>query len=496
MKRLICEMCGGTDLVKQDGVFVCQNCGMKYSVEEAKKMMVEVEGTVKVDNSEKLKNLYQTARRYRDQDNNESAAKYYDMILAEDPDSWEALFYSVYCNAWTCTIAGMSVAISKVTNCVSDVYELINKNETPEDTLRYGEEVNNKCKYMSDSFKAIAKNHYDNIDSSIRDNYYSEYEQRVSAAKDLWDTSIRFWSSLKYIIKLSEARISNGSVEEVYDEILLKAVEAFGNDDKSEAIALSNSLYMRIPSSPAACLAKAIAYATYPMDTDLTLLRKAAEYEITEEDKKRIEAIKDYAGILLCAAAAQDNYDAVTYLLDLGIDANAKYESYTALWYVRQGSSDAAILEADTKIAKVLLDHGASINVKEPLFGEDLFSSNTAEPIAKLILEKYPDATRGSSGSFSSSGSSSGGCYVATAVYGSYDCPQVWTLRRYRDYTLAESWYGRAFIRTYYAVSPTLVKWFGDTQWFKNMWKPKLDRMVENLRAEGVEDTPYEDKAW
>ena len=25
------------------------------------------------------------------------------------------------------------------------------------------------------------------------------------------------------------------------------------------------------------------------------------------------------------------------------------------------------------------------------------------------------------------------GCYVATCVYGSYDCPQVWTLRRYRD---------------------------------------------------------------
>ena len=38
-------------------------------------------------------------------------------------------------------------------------------------------------------------------------------------------------------------------------------------------------------------------------------------------------------------------------------------------------------------------------------------------------------------------GNSSGGCYVATAVYGSYDCPQVWTLRRYRDDTLAETWY-------------------------------------------------------
>ncbi len=88
------------------------------------------------------------------------------------------------------------------------------------------------------------------------------------------------------------------------------------------------------------------------------------------------------------------------------------------------------------------------------------------------------------------------GCYVATAVYGSYDCPEVWTLRRYRDYDLAETWHGRVFIHTYYAVSPTLVKWFGHTEWFKNMWKGKLDRMVKNLQAKGYEDTPYEDRKW
>ncbi|MBR5272224.1 MAG: hypothetical protein IKU25_02365 [Clostridia bacterium] len=89
-----------------------------------------------------------------------------------------------------------------------------------------------------------------------------------------------------------------------------------------------------------------------------------------------------------------------------------------------------------------------------------------------------------------------GGCYVATAVYGSYDCPQVWTLRRYRDDTLAATWYGRAFVKTYYAISPTLVKWFGDTEWFKKMWKGKLDRMVNKLNESGVEDTPYDDKQW
>lgn len=96
----------------------------------------------------------------------------------------------------------------------------------------------------------------------------------------------------------------------------------------------------------------------------------------------------------------------------------------------------------------------------------------------------------------SANSTSSGGCYVATAVYGSYDCPQVWTLRRFRDNTLAATWYGRAFIRSYYAISPTLVKWFGHTEWFKNMWKGTLDRMVGNLNAQGVENTPYNDKNW
>ena len=62
MKQLTCEMCGSTDLMKQDGVFVCQTCGTKYSVEEAKKMMVEgtidVQASVNLDATEKLHNYY------------------------------------------------------------------------------------------------------------------------------------------------------------------------------------------------------------------------------------------------------------------------------------------------------------------------------------------------------------------------------------------------------------------------------------------------------
>lgn len=105
-------------------------------------------------------------------------------------------------------------------------------------------------------------------------------------------------------------------------------------------------------------------------------------------------------------------------------------------------------------------------------------------PVNKEVFSTLPEKSK------------SGGCYVATAVYGSYDCSEVWTLRRYRDCTLAKTWYGRAFIKTYYVISPTLVKWFGHTEWFKRMWQGKLDRMVAKLQANGVESTPYEDKNW
>lgn len=89
---------------------------------------------------------------------------------------------------------------------------------------------------------------------------------------------------------------------------------------------------------------------------------------------------------------------------------------------------------------------------------------------------------------------SSSGCYVATAVYGSYDCPEVWTLSRFRDRTLSETWYGRLFIRFYYAVSPVAVKYFGNMRWFKNMFKKPLDKLVQTLNSKGFENTPYYDQ--
>lgn len=43
MKRIVCELCEGTEFTKENGFFVCQGCGIRYSLAEAKGLLHEVE---------------------------------------------------------------------------------------------------------------------------------------------------------------------------------------------------------------------------------------------------------------------------------------------------------------------------------------------------------------------------------------------------------------------------------------------------------------------
>lgn len=83
------------------------------------------------------------------------------------------------------------------------------------------------------------------------------------------------------------------------------------------------------------------------------------------------------------------------------------------------------------------------------------------------------------------------GCYIATYTYGSYDCPEVWMLRRFRDDTLAENILGRLFIRIYYFTSPKLISIFGDSNWFRKLSYKLLNPFVRKLKSRGYSDKPY-----
>lgn len=218
-----------------------------------------------------------------------------------------------------------------------------------------------------------------------------------------------------------------------------------------------------------------------------TVFSNIKEKEISDSEKKEIYT--EIANKMISAAktfhqSAMDSY--------LHTDATTNLHSQAASWMV---SAVDMITNTAIKIEQIFNDKELALTVYKAAFNlackcKFLTMNLNRGIIANSIKAIDPTFDEKEEKKKAS------GCYVATAVYGSYDCPQVWTLRRFRDDTLAASWYGRLFIRLYYAVSPTLVRWFGETEWFRNLWKPKLDRLVEKLRAEGVEDTPYNDKPW
>ncbi len=191
------------------------------------------------------------------------------------------------------------------------------------------------------------------------------------------------------------------------------------------------------------------------------------------------------------------NY-AMQYMSNIMTTASIEGEIYTKLVDIFEDDSDVMNSFGINLLKRRLSELAAGNNSKivdRFVATIQKYDPEYVKP-AKFDVQDVPNTSNTNTDKNVNNTQKSGGCYVATAVYGSYDCPEVWTLRRYRDYTLAETWYGRMFIRTYYAISPTLVKWFGHTKWFKKMWQGKLDKMVAKLQSEGVKSTPYEDRKW
>lgn len=94
----------------------------------------------------------------------------------------------------------------------------------------------------------------------------------------------------------------------------------------------------------------------------------------------------------------------------------------------------------------------------------------TSEKEAVATLPTTPKAT--------------GGCYIATAVYGSYDAPEVMVLREFRDERLRRTALGRAFIATYYALSPAMARRLPRHRTLSAQIRGVLDFVVDRLRSE------------
>ena len=250
----------------------------------------------------------------------------------------------------------------------------------------------------------------------------------------------------------------------------------------------------------------------YEADEEITALRKTAADAIEKanynigliymDDRKwddvlkYVEKAESVQAKILRGLARFEKLDVNNAFPDLVLVLESEYENLDKNLVEESLYAIAARALASywrEGIGGISMDLNTAANILEKVASH--MKDNIYRDLVLEDLKKLEERRKSSpSVTGSSSDSSTGGCYVATAVYGSYECPEVWTLRRYRDYKLAENWYGRLFIRIYYAVSPTVVKWFGKTAWFNHFWREKLDYMVDNLQEKGFESIPYEDK--
>lgn len=378
MKALTCEMCGSTEIVRQDGLYVCQACGTKYSIEDAKKMMsddtVSIKGTVKIDNSGELPNLIKLGESALEAGNPQEALSYANRILELDSSLYRGWFLKMQATSGLATLQDLhsqeiiSLGLKTIEHASSDEEKI---------------EVYNFWLFTFNGLMCFC------IDQ-LYDNAY--------------------WQNCTEIYLSNKGAFGTGYAQD----------QCLANDEILNLIC--NQL------------------------NSLIGLRLAIPHETVAANEQ-----------------VADNALAVS-----------------ETWKFLQQAINGHFNIYDTSMSDEMLKFFVDAH-KEMTRGI---------PESKLkTIEENPDE------SIQMDNKKGGnGCYVATAVYGSYDCPEVWTLRRFRDYTLDETWYGKLFIKVYYALSPTFVRWFGASKTFKWLFSKPLNALVSYLHKKGVASSPYIDK--
>lgn len=172
MKSLVCDSCGGVDFLQGKGFYVCSACGTKIITEK---------------DDIKTENLLKAARQARSVGNWELAGGTYDKILAEDPENWEAVFFSSACRAYECVIANIVIAAQQTNaaalSALMLVAEKVNSHEEQNSAVA---EIATNCMVLGESMYNAAMKHYNGINNvSIQAKYRGEASSRVSAAFNL-----------------------------------------------------------------------------------------------------------------------------------------------------------------------------------------------------------------------------------------------------------------------------------------------------------------------
>ena len=118
MKKIVCELCECMEFTKEGGMFVCNGCGTKYTVEEVRGMMREVESAapavasaapvgampMRNPNEQQIDNMLILAATAFEANNNKEAETYCNQVIALDATAYKAWLLKGKAVGWQSTI--------------------------------------------------------------------------------------------------------------------------------------------------------------------------------------------------------------------------------------------------------------------------------------------------------------------------------------------------------------------------------------------------------
>jgi hypothetical protein len=137
-----------------------------------------------------------------------------------------------------------------------------------------------------------------------------------------------------------------------------------------------------------------------------------------------------------------------------------------------------------SEIAKQWVYFQNAINERFNIYGAYMNETALAEyrRLLNQIKEGLPQETMNEISTESMTNEQKSGCYIATAIYGSYNAPEVIVLRHFRDCYLRKYFFGRSFIKLYYFISPTIAKWLKNTVHLNKAIRSILNGFVSYLQ--------------
>ena len=141
------------------------------------------------------------------------------------------------------------------------------------------------------------------------------------------------------------------------------------------------------------------------------------------------------------------------------------------------GQNNLVSISSEQFQVQVPTEHGIQAVVSSDV--EDYKPENNTL-VEKQAIEPFREVScEGGGMDFGSGiGGGGGGCFIATAIYGSANHPNVKTLREFRDDVLLKTSWGRALIEFYYRHSPDLACYIGEHDSFRMLTRGLLAPVV------------------